>query len=582
MKPSALFTAAISAAILSWNVPTLAAEGCLACHADTPALNGKSAAELHALHAGKTARPEADCLQCHTDAKASEKTGSDYLTAGSACTGCHADAPKLAAHKTISDFSRTDAKTCAACHPKDAVRSAHLGAHDRTMKEGLKSLVTVDVVRAKLVEEKGEHFAEIAFRLVNRDGKPVPVPEGDPANADWIKNLQLYVNWGVGSDFLSGRGYPIFVKSNKRDITQKGEGKTPAGERERTPLFATDGEVFTYRVGPVTLRDDISGDRSDDLGVISDRLIYCFDGGKNLLSCDKKGTEKNAAWNHLWGFNAEGLVDAAALQAARPEIVSNRKCGSCHGYVAEEDETEINCRSCHSQKTKKNRLMADTTCFSGHDDVDGQHVAPRAMKTYAARALPGFGGSTNDLTLPCVTCHNANTAPTQAVRERFAVKGEENYLIDLILSHPDHKLWMHSLHAGTRPTAREKDFVRHVDYKAPISDCLRCHEEKSFGIERLLAKGRPLALDTEYDSDSNAHPAVDFHVNAYASPVGSTCLSCHAFETKADGTKVRNEAAVKHMEENGARFGVPFEKLEKENCGGCHTTEALKKAHGLH
>ena len=449
------------------------------------------------------------------------------------------------------------------------------------MKESLKSLVSVDLMRAQLVEEQGASYAEIAFRLIDRDGKPIAVPEGDPANAEWIKNLQLYVNWGVGVDFLSPRGYSIFVKSNKRDITQKGEGKTPAGERARTPLFRTDGSVFTYRVGPVVLKDGISGDRSKDLGVVSDRLIYCFDAEKKLLSCDKKGAAKNAAWNHLWAFDARGLVDDAALRAARPEIVSNRKCGACHGYVEEHDETEINCRGCHSQKTQKNKRMADTTCFSGHDDVGGIHVAPRAKKTYAARALPGFGGSTNDLTLPCVTCHNANTPPTQAVRERFAVKGEPYYLIDLVLSHPDHKIWMHSLHAGTRPTALEPDSIRHVDYKAPASDCLRCHEEKTFGIDRLLKRGRPLALDTDYDSDSNAHPAVDFHTNAYASPVGATCLSCHAYKTGADGKKVRNDRAVKHMEDMGARFGVPYEDLAEEKCGGCHTTEALAKAHGL-
>ena len=27
--------------------------------------------------------------------------------------------------------------------------------------------------------------------------------------------------------------------------------------------------------------------------------------------------------------------------------------------------------------------------------------------------------------------------------------------------------------------------------------------------------------------------------------------------------------------------GVPYEDLAEEKCGGCHTTEALAKAHGL-
>lgn len=66
------------------------------------------------------------------------------------------------------------------------------------------------------------------------------VPTGDPADALWIKNLQLYVNWGAQRDFLSARGYSIFVKSNKKDVRQLGQGKTPKFEREKTPLFAAD------------------------------------------------------------------------------------------------------------------------------------------------------------------------------------------------------------------------------------------------------------------------------------------------------------------------------------------------------
>lgn len=548
---------------------------CLACHASTPSVNGQTAAQLHALHLGKTARPEADCLQCHEEK-------STFLTAGSACIGCHTDAAKKnPAHQALGDFAKTPSAACAGCHTTDAVRQKHLGAHDRTMKMGLKSLVSVDVVSARLIEDKRQHFAEISFRLLDRDGKPIAVADGDPANADWIKNLQLYINWGVGADFLSARGYSLFVKSNKRDIYQKGEGRTPAGERERTPLFATDGKVFTYRVGPVIVADKISGDRINDLGVISDRLIYCFEPNNQLISCDQKGGAKNAAWNHLWAFDKDGLVESNRLAKTRPAIVTNEKCGACHGYIAEHDETEINCRGCHSQKTAKNKRMADTTCFSGHDDRDGVHVAPRATKSYGARALPGFGGSTNDLTLPCLTCHNANTPPTQSIRERFTVKGQEHYLIDLILSHPDHKIWMHTLHAGTRPTAREGNSIRHVDYKAPASNCLRCHLDGTFSLDRLIERGRPLALDTNYDSDSNAHPAIDFKVNAYASPAGAVCLSCHAYKKNTEGKWVYNETAVKHMMQQGARFGVAFEDLGKEKCNMCHTAKQLKSVHGL-
>ena len=556
---------------LPFTLQAATSDTCLGCHETVPNTTGMQAETLHALHVGRTARPEGDCLQCHDDS-------SNFLTAGMACTGCHADAQSKPAHVAMQPFEKA---SCTGCHTPENIRSKHLGAAERTAKEGLKSLVSVDVVSAKLVEDQGTTMAEVSFRLLDDKKQPITVPEGDPANAPWIKNLQLYVNWGAGVDFLSPRGYSIYVKSNKKDITQKGGGRTPAGERERTPIWKTNGEVFTYRVGPVTVQDDLSGDRSKDLGVISDRLIYCFDPAKKLISCDKSGNAKNAAWNHVWAFNAEGLVDEQKLTAIRPEIVSNAKCGTCHGYDTEHDETQIACRSCHSQKTAKNKLLADTTCFSGHDDKDGKHVPARDVKVLSKRALPGFAGSTNDLTVPCVTCHNANTPPTAALRERFVVSGDQNFIVDLILSHPDHKMWMHTLHANTRPSQRDPESVRRVSYSVSTSDCTRCHEGNSFGIERLLSSGRPLALDLDYDSDSSVHPAIDFQVDAYASPVGSTCLGCHAFTTDEKGAQMRNTKAVQHMIEQGARFGVAKKDLVKENCGACHTTEALAASHNL-
>lgn len=137
----------------------------------------------------------------------------------------------------------------------------------------------------------------MSFSLLYRDGKPVSVPTGDPADALWIKNLQLYVNWGAQRDFLSARGYSIFVKSNKKDVRQLGQGKTPKFEHEKTPLFAADENrtIFTYRVGPVIVEDAFSGNRLDDIGVVTDRLIFCFDDPHQLAACDRPDTRKNAA-----------------------------------------------------------------------------------------------------------------------------------------------------------------------------------------------------------------------------------------------------------------------------------------------
>ena len=98
------------------------------------------------------------------------------------------------------------------------MRSAHLGAKEKTAREGLKSLVSVDLTDAKIVRDAGKPYAEVTFRLLDAEGRPVPLATKDPADAPWIKNLQLYVNWDAESDFTrravkprrSRRGYKAF------------------------------------------------------------------------------------------------------------------------------------------------------------------------------------------------------------------------------------------------------------------------------------------------------------------------------------------------------------------------------------
>ena len=551
-----------------------AADTCLSCHETHPDTANMTPAQIHASHLGLSAQPEANCFQCHQDAP-EDKVFSAKLNA---CEGCHTNLGEGKTHSKVANFSQTD---CTACHSEMLTRSVHRGKFEKAVAEGQMEIASVDVTDAKLVEVEGKTFADVSFRLLNNRGEAIAVENNDPADADWIKNLQLYINWGASVDFLSPRGYSLFVKSNKRDITQKGEGKTPAGERERTPLFKAENNVFTYRLGPVVTEDAISGNKREDLGVVSDRFIYCFNSKNELMSCDLKGHRKNAAWNHVWYFDKNGLVDKTAGMAARPEIVSNAKCGSCHGYFPEHEVTNVECRNCHSRNAEKNKRLADTTCFSGHDDKDGLHTAPRMEKALKKRALAGFGGSTKDLTLPCVVCHNPNTPPTAAIRERFAVAGEEHFIEDLILSSPDHKMWMHTLHSNTRPTARGKNSVRHVEYSADLNNCTRCHVGESYSIDRLAKEGRPIALDTAYDPDSSAHPAIDFKVNAYASPIAATCFGCHAMKTDENGRQVRNDALLEHIEIGGGKFGVPLEELGKEMCATCHTTENLKEVHKL-
>lgn len=153
---------------------------CTACHTVTPDLSAHSPREIHALHAGDLARPEGDCLQCHED------DGRFLVARANACSGCHADFVKKAPH----DAKKISEADCASCHTTDAVRSAHLGAKETTAREGLKSLVSVDVTDAKIVREADAAYAEVTFRLLDAEGRPVPMATKDPADAPWIKNLQ--------------------------------------------------------------------------------------------------------------------------------------------------------------------------------------------------------------------------------------------------------------------------------------------------------------------------------------------------------------------------------------------------------
>lgn len=159
-------------------------------------LSAHSPREIHALHAGDLARPEGDCLQCHED------DGRFLVARANACSGCHADFAKKAPH----DAKKLSDSACASRHSPETVRSAHLGAKEKTAREGLKSLVSVDLTDAKIVRDAGKPYAEVTFRLLDAEGRPVPLATKDPADAPWIKNLQLYVNWDAESDFTEMGG----------------------------------------------------------------------------------------------------------------------------------------------------------------------------------------------------------------------------------------------------------------------------------------------------------------------------------------------------------------------------------------
>lgn len=557
-------------------------ENCSICHTENNMTDITKTWPIlaHTVHIGVSPEPLGNCQTCHTMDTTNELLqGQNWKTVPTreACSSCH-DMTKNTVydHKTQLDNSQ-----CLTCHQPENIQDVHLDKYLTAKTEDQRSIVTVDMREAKLVKENDEHYAMISFALLDKDGAEISMPENNPANADWIANLQLYVNWGTSVDFTNSRGYTIFVKSNKKDITQDGsDGITPAGERARTPLHSVERNVFTYKVGPVIVNDPISGDLLNDTGFISERLIFCFDENQKRVKCGTAGHSKNATWNNRWFFTKNGLT--TELFHKRPSIVSNAKCGSCHGYDELRDNTQLACRSCHSQPTAINKELADTTCFSGHDHgPNGEHLRPFEIKALKPTGKPSFINSTADIVDPCLACHNPNTPPTQAIREMHTKANDWDYVEQLTVSHPDYKVWMHSLHTNQRATQSNENGVRSISYPADKANCYRCHEGDTFGVERLTETGRPLALDLDYNPDSRAHPATDISVDAYSSPVSATCYACHANTIDIKGKRVINKSVRAHMEQHGGRFGVPLDQIKVESCAVCHSVENLKEVHGI-
>ncbi|MGL4473787.1 MAG: OmcA/MtrC family decaheme c-type cytochrome [Shewanella sp.] len=557
-------------------------EHCMSCHTDNNMNNPDHIwpTLVHKAHIGVSPEPVGNCQSCHqmqASSKLMQAMNWQETPTRATCSHCH----DMTSNEVYNHKTQLDNSQCLTCHQPQNTQDVHLGKYLTAQADDQRGMVSIDMREAKLVQDNGQQFALISFALLDKQGAEIIIPGNNPANADWIMNLQLYVNWGTSVDFSASRGYTIYVKSNKKDITQDGsQGSTPAGERERTPMFSNQGNVYTYKMGPIVIEDTISGNLLDDAGFISERLIFCFNSQQELVSCKSSNHSKNAAWNNRWFFTESGLTSDPSYQ--RPQIVSNEKCGSCHGYDEIRDNTQLACRSCHSQPTNINKELADTTCFSGHDHgPNGEHLQPLEQKKLSPTGKPSFISSTADIVDPCLACHNPNTPPTQAIREMHTKASDWDFVEQLTVSHPDHKVWMHSLHTNQRATQANDKGVRSIDYPADKANCYRCHVGDTFGVERLTERGRPLALDLDYNPDSKAHPAIDISVDAYTSPVSATCYACHAKIVNDKGVKIINKSVRAHMEMHGGRFGVPLDKLVTESCSVCHSVKNLKLAHGL-
>lgn len=513
---------------------------------------------IHANHRHMS-KDLTDCTNCHGNGpEAHWKTDVEIVT----CSGCHD-------LKSVLNHDKYTNADCKGCHTPKSVEVAHIGEQKRIEAQHRRDLVRVEITDARIVrDEKGAARTKITFRVTGKDGNAL-FTKGNPAEAEWLRNLVFYTNWGVTKGFLSGRGTPIYVKSDFRDIRNRGDETTPEGERARTKatcdadgLCTVTGEAF-----------ELPQDRKTDAGLVTSSLTFCHGEDLSLLACEAPGAMLNGAWATHRYFNDTGLIDWS--HSLRAKVTDNKKCGFCHDYDKGSDNAKLKCGGYHSEKTKTAETLAGKKHFAGHDKG-----TPRAVRSGDIASPTVFSTADTDVT-GCVACHNAEAVPTSAIREKRVSKGDAHFIDELLVSHPAWNVFVHSIHDNARPGAEGKDNVRHMSYAASTASCGKCHYQGTWDPARLAREGKPLAIDSKYNAEDRSYPAKAGTPDLWASPVSATCYACHAKKTNEKGEVVWNDKAKKHIVEMGGSLGVEKNALKPENCAACHSGEALAKSHKL-
>lgn len=111
------------------------------------------------------------------------------------------------------------------------------------------------------------------------------------------------------------------------------------------------------------------------------------------------------------------------------------------------------------------------------------------------------------------------------------------------------------------------------------TDCTTCHAEvegwggKAYGFELGRNAGQAHAVPS-FIPGKNNDPALTPVATWYASSDAASCISCHQ--------KYLSDAAMAHMQNNGAYFGPVKQEAKdaKEACATCHSPEKIMEHHG--
>lgn len=520
---------------------------CFACHDDGEAMkkwlvDHKDESEqlsslaplIHQYHF-RAGRALGTCTMCHGDGeKAHWKIDLDKNN----CMVCH-DFSKLESHKAFE--KRED---CQGCHSAKATGDVHTARYKKERAEAQKAIGRVTIEDAKLVPVDADaRRVDLTLRVEDREGRLLGTD--DPA----IDFLTVYANWGARTGFVSAKGVKVDAK---------------------TAHAGSDG-LWRVSSDPLPVKDK---DTAGETGVASAVFGYCFDDAAKLVACTDKNARRNTAWTASVNFDTEGL-DALSRS---PRIVSNEKCGSCHGYDKTSDRTKIRCGTCHAAGTK--------AAAGASRHVSGNDGTPAFMKRELGLDSILVEQNTSAMSdlATCVTCHNSSAAPAAVVRNRLVEKNDPHFVDELVVSHPDWKVFAHAHHGNFRAVQTQTEGVRHVTYVATLSNCAKCHEGETYTLERLNRlgdKAELLAIDTKVDPDNKDRKAPATTPDRYATPMAATCYACHA-KVVVGGKALWNEKAKEHILEMGGLLGAEVDPktVKPENCASCHDAANLKAVHG--
>lgn len=571
-------------------------ETCVACHTDNKVSDISKVFPMlaHEKHIGVIPAPVGGCDNCHSEnEQATDFANWKQVPTAETCVTCHTS---VDFKQGINHWPYADNSQCASCHTAEIVENVHLSTYkgQNERRENLHLTVTeakmVDApeaqanINANLDTDK-TGYVQLTVDILDKNGN------SRNEQLDLVKYMyyaEFYINWG-GQDMGMERGKVLRVHTNKENF---------AGYVDDPIVLNYENGKTTFEIGPFDLEDSFDGDLNDSYGMVTPRIWFCIDAdGETIQDCDGKTDWSNGAAGYNWQhfFNKEGMLE----ERPRRQIVTNELCGDCHGTTTSDDgfvQMTLNCRSCHSV-VKNDSTYFGTTCASGSVDSDNdgaldpmimmKNLMPRGERDWTTASNAGE---------ECVACHNANNMPTQVIRNSQTKQGDEDYIEQLTMSHPDQKVWIHAMHANNRANQSGEGWKRNVEYSADLANCAKCHIEDSFDAKYLVGR-KPLALDLDYmdtydgldpangkDTSGNKRYAVDAVADAFVSPTAAVCLSCHgkrAAEEGEDRRQVRKDV-VSHMKQNGAQFGVEMGQYTgEESCAVCHDLNNLKESHNL-